>query len=180
VSVIAIQGTKGSYSEEAVGVMFDDSAELLECADFAETFAAVVSGKADRAVVPLRNKIIGDIESAVTALQQTNLKILDQLMLEVRHVLAGTPDAEFADIESVRSHEEALRQCSKFIADNKFQAVTGADTASSVRRIVAEGDKKTAAIGSRRACEMYGGKILRENIADDAENITYFYLVGRH
>ena len=65
-------------------------------------------------------------------------------------------------------------------SDNKFQAVTGTDTASSVRRIVAEGDKKTAAIGSRRACEMYGGKILRENIADDAENITYFYLVGRH
>jgi len=180
VTVIAIQGVRGSYSEEAVGRMFDDSVEVLECTNFADTFAAVVSGKADRAVVPLSNSIVGEIESAVVELQQTNLKILDQLMLEVRHVLAGAPDAELADIEIVRSHPEALRQCSKFIADNNLAAEIGADTASSIRRIVEEGDKKKAAIGSRRACEMYGGKVLGDDIADDAENITYFYLVGRH
>ncbi len=178
--LVAIQGVRGSYSEEAVGVMFGDAVEILECGDFAETFAAVVSARADYAVVPLRNKIIGEIESAAAALQQTNLKILDQLLLEVRHVLVGTPDSRLENIERIRSHEEALKQCRIFLAEGSWNVETGKDTASSIRRIVADGDAKRAAIGSRRACEMYGGKILRENIADDAENITYFYLVGRH
>lgn len=178
-SVIAIQGVRGSYSEEAVGRMFGDTVELLECADFAEMFAAVESEKAERAVVPLRNKIIGEVESAVREFQKTNLKILDQLMLEVRHVLIGTPDAEFENIEIIRSHEEALKQCRNFLAQKDWRIETGRDTASSVRRVIADGDPRKAAIASRRAWEIYGGKILKESISDDPENITYFYLVGK-
>lgn len=179
-SLIAIQGIRGSYSEEAVGQMFGDSVEILECADFAETFDAVLNDRADRAVVPLRNKIIGEVESAVREFQKTNLKILDQLLLPVRHVLVGTPDADYENIEIVRSHVEAIKQCQKFLATGGWQIEEGRDTASSVRRVVQEGDAKKAAIGSRRAVEIYGGKILHEDIADDTENITYFYLVGRH
>ena len=48
-----------------------------------------------------------------------------------------------------------------------------------LEKIVAAKDEKQSAIGSRRAAEIYGGKILRENIADDLENITWFYLLGR-
>jgi prephenate dehydratase len=177
---IAIQGIQGSYSQEAVERMFGGEVAVLECGDFTETFDAVISDKADYALVPLRNKIIGEVESAVREFQKTNLKIKDQLMLEVRHALIGAPGAEYENIEIIRSHEEALKQCRKFLAEKDWRIETGKDTASSVRRIVADGDPKKAAIGSRRACDIYGGKILREDIADDMENITYFYLVGRH
>lgn len=176
---VAIQGARGSYSEEATLKMFGKKAEILECADFAETFQALLAKKANYAVVPLKNKIVGEIKQATAILRKTGLRILDELPLEVRHVLVGTPDAEFENLKSVRSHVEALKQCRRFLSEHaQIRQIIGADTASSIRRIVEENNLQNAAIGSRRAAEIYGAKILRENIADDAENWTYFYLIG--
>ena len=58
---VAIQGIRGSYSEEAVREIFGSTAVIVECIDFGQTFAAVRDGAADTAVVPLKNKIVGDI-----------------------------------------------------------------------------------------------------------------------
>ena len=176
---VAIQGVKGSYSEEAVWQLFGGGASIVECCDFDETFAAVRLGDADNAVVPVRNKIVGEICRPVELLAEGSLKVLDKVPLRVRHVLTGTADAKFEDLVSVRSHVEALKQCRNFLAGHPhLTQVVGADTASSVKRIVEESTRTHAAIGSRRAAELYGAKILREDIADDIDNWTTFYLLG--
>lgn len=176
---VAIQGVKGSYSEEAAHGFFGESAEIIECLNFEETFRSVISRQTKYAVVPLKNKIVGEITSATEFLIQTNLKISDELPLEVRHVLCGTKTAEFENLITVRSHIEALKQCRKFLSGNRhLRQVIGADTASSIRRIVEENLPENAAIGSRRAAEIYGAKILQEDIADDPDNWTTFYVIG--
>ena len=176
---VAIQGISGSYSEEAVRKMFGEKAEILECLSFEETFQAVLSKKAKFALVPVNNKIVGEIKSATNILKRTNLQILDELPLEIQHVLVGTNDANIEKLQTIYSHEEALKQCRKFLSENTdWQTIIGGDTASCVRRIIKEDDAKDAAIGSRRAAEIYGGKILKENIADDLENVTTFYLIS--
>ncbi len=175
---VAIQGVKGSYSEEAARRFFGAEANIVECVNFEDTFNSVVSKQTKYAVVPLRNKIVGEITSATEFLNRTKLKISDELPLEVRHVLVGTSDAEFENIRTVRSHIEALKQCREFLANNNhLQQIIGADTAASIRRIVEENLSENAAIGSRRAAEIYGAKILRENIADDLDNWTTFYVL---
>jgi prephenate dehydratase len=178
-SLVAIQGVKGSYSEEATLRILGDGAQILECENFEDTFTAVEFGRAEWAVIPVENKIVGEIETPQRLLRLSGLRILERLPLEVRHVLAGTPDAEFEVLESVRSHVEALKQCRRFLSEHKnMTQIIGSDTASSVRRIVDEDIPVNTAIGSRRAAELYGAKILRENIADDLENWTTFYLIG--
>lgn len=175
---VAIQGVKGSYSEEAARRFFGAKAEIVECLNFEDTFRSVVSNETRYAVVPLKNKIVGEITSATEFLNRTNLKISDELPLEVHHVLAGTRDAEIENVKTVRSHIEALKQCRRFLSDNKnLRQIIGADTASSVRRIVEENLAENSVIGSRRAAEIYGAKILKENIADDLDNWTTFYLI---
>ncbi len=175
---VAIQGVKGSYSEEAAREFFGAKANIVECLNFEDTFNSVVSKQTKYAVVPLKNKIVGEITSATEFLNRTNLKITGELPLEVRHVLVGTQDAEIENIKTVRSHIEALKQCRNLLSNNRhLQQIVGADTASSVRRIVEESILENAAIGSRRAAEIYGAKILRENIADDSDNWTTFYLL---
>lgn len=176
---VAIQGAIGSYSEEAVREIFGDDAAILECLDFAAAFAAVDSGLVQNAVIPVENKIVGPITGAVDLLKRKKYTVLEKMPLKVRHVLAGTRGARFEDLLSVQSHVEALKQCRTFLAayPNLTQAV-GADTASSIRRIVEEGDPTHAAIGSRRAADLYGAEIMRENIADDIDNWTVFYLIG--
>jgi prephenate dehydratase len=178
-TLTAIQGVRGSYSEEAAIRILGQGADILECADFEETFAALSAKKADFAVVPVRNKIVGEIEAAVSLLQSNRFKVLEELPLRVKHVLAGCDGARFEDLQTVRSHIEALKQCRRFLTANpRLKQVIGADTASSVRRIVEEGAAANAAIGSRRAAEMYGATIITEDIADDLDNWTTFYLLG--
>ena len=176
---VAIQGVAGSYSEEAVRQLFGGDASILECLDFEETFDAVRVGDADNAVVPVINKIIGEIRRPVELLGAGSFKILDKLPLRVQHVLAGTPDGNFEELVSVRSHVEALKQCGRFLASHpQLTQVIGADTASSIKRIVEGSNPTHAAIGSRRAAELYGAKILCEDIADDIDNWTTFYVIG--
>jgi prephenate dehydratase len=169
----------GSYSEEAVSVIFGGDALLLECEDFDATFAAVRSGNADSAVIPVENRIVGQIDRPVELLNASRYKIIERLSLRVRHVLAGAPKAELHGLKSVRSHIEALKQCRRYLSANPhLTQVVGADTASSVRRVVDDGDLTRAAIGSRRAAELYGADVLQEDIADDIDNWTIFYLIG--
>lgn len=175
---VAVQGVKGSYSEEAAIKFFGGKAEIIECSSFQEIFESVILKRSEFAVVPLRNKIVGEIFSATEFLKRTNLKISDALALEISHVLCGTRNAELNYIKTVRSHIEALKQCRKFLSGkHDFQQITGADTASSIRQIIKENLPENAAIGSRRAAEIYGAKILLEDIADDSDNWTKFYLI---
>ncbi len=176
---VAIQGVAGSYSEEAVREIFGIDVTVVECADFETTFKAVQTGRAENAVVPVENKIVGEIGKTVHLLKSGEYRILDKVPLKVRHVLAGLPGARFDELTSVRSHVEALKQCGKFLHSSpKLTQIIGADTASSIRRIVDEADPMKSAIGSRRAADLYGAEILKENIADDIDNWTIFYLIG--
>jgi prephenate dehydratase len=179
-SVAAIQGVRGSYSEEATHRLLGLDAEIIECVDFAATFDAVANATVEYAVIPIENKIVGEIEGSMSLLRAGAYRIFEKLPLKVMHVLAGTPDSKFELIRSVRSHVEALKQCRHFLTTSShLTQVIGADTASSVRLIVDENITENAAIGSRRAAEIYGAKIIADNIADDHDNWTTFYLIGR-
>ncbi len=178
-TTVAIQGIRGSYSEEAAMTLIA-GAELLECEDFAETFSSLEAGRAVYAVVPVKNKIVGDIEGTARFLREKHFPIIDQLSLKVSHVLAGPLHAKLETIETVRSHVEALKQCRRYLGlKPDWTQIVGSDTASSVRWVTEQGNAANASIGSRRAVEMYGAKVLAEDIADDSENWTLFYLVGK-
>ncbi len=175
---VAIQGIKGSYSEEAALKLFGNTARIEEFSSFFETFQALLVKSVDYAVIPLKNTIIGEISTAVEFFNQTDLEIIDELPLDIRHALIGTNEASLDEIKTVRSHIEALKQCGQFFSENQnIRQIIGSDTASSIRRIIADDLAENAAIGSLRAAEIYGGKVLAENIADEITNQTFFYLM---
>lgn len=177
-TTVAIQGICGSYSEEAA-LLIVRRAAIVECEDFAAAFHAVLTGRTEYAVVPVENKIVGEIEGAMKIMRSGEFVVHERIPLKVEHVLAGTHDAALESIENVRSHVEALKQCRRYLSANShWTQLIGADTASSVRQVVEMGDRTGAAIGSRRAAEIFGAKILAENVADDPDNWTAFCLVG--
>lgn len=177
---VAIQGIRGSYSEEAARKMLGASTNLIECNDFISTLGAVSSNCAECAILPLRNKIVGEVETVANLLKKSDLRILEEFDLQIHHVLAGTAKAEIDDVTTVLSHSEALKQCSVFLAQNRrFRQIAGGDTATSIRRIVSENSRENAAIGSERAALFYGAKILSYDVANDADNWTTFGLIGR-
>ncbi len=177
---IAVQGFKGSYSEEAAEKMLGGGFEIVSSFSFGEGFGHILEGRADYGVFPIQNKIIGNIERVILLLMETNLKIYDRLKLEIKHALIGTMDAQVQDVKFVYSQREAFLQCKKFFLRNpNLKMIESPDTALSVREVITKGSTKNAAIASKRAAEIYGGRVLCENIADDKENWTLFCLVGR-
>ena len=112
-TVIAIQGTFGSYSEEAARQMAGDEAVLLECSDFDSVFEALLNNKADLAVVPVHNKIVGTIERPAELIRINGIKVHKKLKLPIEHFLVGVAGSSINDIAVVRSHTEALKQCGK-------------------------------------------------------------------
>jgi prephenate dehydratase len=176
---IAIQGVAGSYSEEATRELFGADVTIVECSDFEHAFSALRLGNAELAVIPVENKLVGEIQGTASLLRSNQFKVLETLTLDVRHVLAGTHESELDELLSVRSHVEALKQCRSFL--ERYPAIIqeiGADTASSVRRVVRDGDRTKGAICSRRAADMYGAKVLCDEVADDKDNWTVFYAIG--
>ncbi len=180
-SRVAIQGIRGSYSEAAAVRLLGAAAVIMECEDFAAVFQALDTGEAQRAVVPVTNRIVGEIATVATWIAKTKPTITDRIQLNIDHVLAAVPGTTFEEILLVVSHPEALKQCSKFLLGSpQIASVAAGDTASSVRRIMGDGMTTQAAICSREAAALYGAHVIRDDIADEKDNWTEFVLVELH
>lgn len=176
---VAIQGIRGSYSSVAAFKAFGDDLELIECASFEGVFQAMASGLATHAVLPVRNSTVGKIGTTTRLIANHRPKELGEVEVRVDHVLAARPGTKFDELDSVRSHSEAFRQCAIFLNGNpQLRTIIGFDTASCIRSVVHDEIVGQAAICSREAADIYGGDILREHIADSRDNKTTFSILS--
>ncbi|MGO9323950.1 MAG: prephenate dehydratase [Terracidiphilus sp.] len=176
---IAIQGEPGSFSHEAALKLVPD-AEILPCALSAEVFAALDSGLADAAAIPIENSLAGSVLEHFDLLLHHDVKVIRETLIRIRHNLIAVAGAKIGEIDRVYSHAVALGQCRRFLAEHPaMKAVAFYDTAGSVKQLVSTHDAKAAAIASERAAAYYGAEILARGIEDDAENYTRFFLVRR-
>lgn len=177
---VAIQGIRGSYSEEAALKMLGISVNALECDSFDDALRSLVDGTATYAVLPLRNKIVGNISAVNELIRRANVRIVDEMDLAIDHKLIGCSGGSIEHLTTVCSHIEAIRQCRRFLASHpRIASISGPDTASSVRSVMLSNNSKLAAIGSARAAEIYGAKVIGTDIADDKNNWTRFGLMER-
>ncbi|MEZ5306755.1 MAG: prephenate dehydratase domain-containing protein [Pyrinomonadaceae bacterium] len=176
---MAIQGIAGSYSDDAANILVPSS-EIVECRSFNDTFEAVTAGVAECAVVPLRNKIVGEIVPATNALARSGLRPFESIELTVKHVLTAVGGATLETIKKIISHPEAIKQCRNFFESHpEIEAISDHDTASSVRKVAESNDVSLGAIASERASVLFGTQVIARDIADDIDNYTTFYLVKR-
>ncbi len=176
---IAIQGEPGSFSHEAALKLVPD-AEIQPCALSAEVFAALDSGAADAAAIPIENSLAGSVLEHFDLLLHHDVRVVRETLIRIRHNLIAVPGASLVGIDRVYSHAVALAQCRRFLAQYpRMKAVAFYDTAGSVKQLVSMQDAHAAAIASEQAAIYYGGEILARGIEDDAENYTRFFLVRR-
>ncbi len=176
---IAIQGELGSFSHEAAEAMLP-SAKVVPCARSIEVFDRVKRGTVDGAVIPIENSLAGSVAEHLDLLLGREVHIVREFRLRIVHNLIALPGAKLGDVRRVFSHPVALDQCRDLFAKNRrLQPVPFYDTAGSVKHVVAEGLRDAAGIASRRAAEVYAGKILKAGVEDDKKNFTRFFLIKR-
>jgi prephenate dehydratase len=176
---VAFQGEPGAFSEDAAIELLGPKIDLVPRPTFGSLFSSLAEGLADYAIVPVENSLVGSIQPALDLFLQSSMMTAGEVVIQIRQQLIGCPGAVFEELEAVESHPAALAQCRRFLAAYpRILPIESEDTAGSVARIIERGDRKCAAIAGRRAAELYGGSILKENIEDDPENYTRFLLLA--
>lgn len=176
---VAIQGEPGSFSEEAALRLLGADLEIVGYRQFDEVFQAVLGGAAECCVIPVENSLTGSIHRNYDLLRRSGLRIHRELYLHISHNLIVVPGTRFENLNAVISHPVALGQCEKFFeAHPQLRMTPTHDTSGSVRELMESGSRSTGAIAGRRACEVFGGEILREGIQDNDANFTRFVQLG--
>lgn len=176
----AYQGARGAFSEEAARALLGSDTALLACRTLADLFDALVDGRAQMAVVPVRNSIVGAVPGAAELMAHHGAQVLREHIQPINQTVIGPPGATLETIRIVWSHPVALAQCTKWFGRYPYTTPSAAfDTAGAVEEVIHRNDLSHAAIAARRAAEVYGGVILDECIQDCADNVTRFVLVSR-
>jgi prephenate dehydratase len=175
---IAFQGERGANSHIACNEAYRRY-EPLPCPTFEDAFAAVRTGRAALAMIPIDNSVAGRVADIHHLMPRSGLHIVAEWFLPVQHQLMAPKGASLKTIETVESHVHALGQCRNIIRALGVKAVVAADTAGAAREVAEAGDITRAALATTLAARIYGLKILKKNVADAKHNTTRFVVLAR-
>jgi prephenate dehydratase len=176
---VAIQGEAGSFSHEAAKRMIP-KCEVVSCARSLEVFQRLENREVDAVVIPIENSLAGSVIEHFDLLLAGKAFIQKEFRLRIAHNLIAAPGVEFGDLRRAYSHPVALDQCRDFFRDHpRIEATPFYDTAGSVKHVVKNDLRDSAAIAGKHSAEVYGGKILKAGLEDDKRNFTRFFLLRR-
>ncbi len=174
---VAFQGDKGAYSHLACLEVFPD-VEAQACKTFDQTFKLAKENSEYKILIPITNSSTGSIADMHYLMPKYKLQIHAEHFQKVNHNLLGIKGSKLHNIKTVRSHAQAISQCSKIISKNNLKAIVSTDTAGSAKFISEKKDASEAAIASELAAKIYDLEIIKSNIEDETGNITRFLVMG--
>jgi prephenate dehydratase len=176
----AYLGPEGTFAEAALRrVVASSEGAHVPQPSVAAALAAVRSGDADAALVPLENSVEGSVPATMDGLADGDpLVITREVFLPVAFVLAARPGVALADVASVASHPHALAQTSGWLSRNLPRVVPLSTTSTAGAAEAVAAGTYDAAVCAPLAAERYGLVALAEDIADHAGAVTRFVLVS--
>jgi chorismate mutase/prephenate dehydratase len=174
---IGFLGPTGTFSHWASVQKFGSSVDYVSLADIPAVFDEVVRGHVDYGLVPVENSIGGGIVDTLDAFLHSSAKICAEVKITVHHyLLARDP---WDKITAIYSKPEIFSQCRKWLAAMaKDRQVQPAASSAKAAEMAAQ-QSGVAAIGTRLAGQLHGLTVLFENIEDDPDNETRFFVIGR-
>ena len=178
-AMVACQGVEGAYSQIACEKLFS-APSIMYCRNFESVFAAIESGLCRYGILPLENTVAGSVNSVYDQMISHNFYIVRSTRIKVAHSLLAKPGAKLEDIKEVYSHEQAINQCSKFLAEHKNIHVNVCSNTAAAAKLVAESDRAdVAAISSANCAALYGLSSIASDIQNDGNNHTRFICISK-
>jgi len=177
---VAIKGIGGSFHDQVAQDVFGQQYTPLFCKSFSDILRKVSAEEADYGVLAIENSLAGTILENYRLLRDNLIEITGERYLQIDHNLLALPGTKIDEIETVLSHEMALKQCQHFLDDQRIMnRKPYLDTASATQLIRANEMKGYAAIGSLEAATKYGLEVLSRNIQDNPRNYTRFLIIQK-
>ena len=174
---IGYLGPGGSFSHTAVMLKFGQSVEYEPLADITSIFDEVSKGHCDLGLAPVENTMGGGVIETLDALIDSDVKVCAEVLMAIHHNLLGNCTLE--EIEKIYSKPEVFAQCRNWLSATFKEAKTIAVASTAKAAQLAASEPRAAAIGSSVAAELYGLRIVCENIEDITNNITRFLVISR-
>ena len=171
---VAFAGAPGANSHRAALEMVPDCLPL-PCFSFEDAIDAVKAGRAGAAAIPVENSQHGRVADIHFLLPESGLHIVAEHFLRINHALMAVGDGPF---EAAYSHPQALGQSRKYLRERGIVPLSYADTAGAAAHVAERGDANIAAIAPPLAAELYGLRIVDNDVEDAADNTTRFLLLA--
>jgi prephenate dehydratase len=177
---VALQGAPGCNGHRAA-LEYDADCLPLPCFAFEDALDAVKEGRADRAIIPIENSQHGRVADIHFLLPESGLYIVGEHFLSIHHALMGLPkeNGEVGPFAAAYSHPQALGQSRHYLRERGIVPMSYADTAGAAAFVKEQGDTDACAIAPALAAELYGLKIVEQDVEDAADNTTRFVVLSR-
>lgn len=183
---IGYQGIPGSFSEEATLSYIESehlgSIETVPCMSSRSVLDNLATYQIDRGIIAMENARGGVVHESIHALANARCKVRSMFHIQVNQCLLVKPGIELDQITEIKSHPQALKQCSKFLKQNfsNIPQLEAEDTAEAARKLHS-GDyaDTTAVIAPARSAEIYSLNVSQFGIQDLKDNQTLFLVVER-
>ena len=178
-ATVACQGVEGAYSQLACEKIFR-APSIMYCRTFDNVFSAIESGLCRYGILPIENSLAGSVNSVYDQLISRKCYIVRSTRVKIDHTLLAPAGTRLEDIREIWSHEQAIQQCSGFLAENKQWRVNICTNTAAAAQMVAEsGRTDVAAISSGNCATLYGLEILKSDIQNNSNNHTRFICISR-
>ncbi|MEP5938034.1 MAG: prephenate dehydratase [Erythrobacter sp.] len=171
---IAFQGAPGANSHRAAMEAMPEALPL-PCFSFEDALESVKAGKAGCAIIPIENSQHGRVADIHFLLPESGLAIVGEYFMPIHHALMSTGDGPF---QAAYSHPQALGQSRFFLRERNIVPLSYADTAGAAAHVAEKGDPTIASISPPIAAELYGLKIIEDNVQDSSDNMTRFVILA--
>jgi chorismate mutase/prephenate dehydratase len=178
--MVACQGVEGAYAQIACEKIFKDPF-IMYFKNFDGVFNAIEQGLCNYGVLPIENSTAGSVKKVYDLMIRHNFSIVRTFRLKVDHNLLALPSADIAGIKEIYSHEQAINQCSAFLATMPgVKVIPVENTAVAAQMVANSGRCDVAALSSRSCAELYGLTCLASSIQDKGNNYTRFICIAKN
>jgi chorismate mutase/prephenate dehydratase len=174
---IGFLGPKGSFSHTAAMLKFGQSVEYEALTDITSIFDEVSKGHCDLGLAPIENTTGGGVIETLDALIDSDVKVCAEVLMAIHHNLLG--NCPLDEIEKIYSKPEVFAQCRNWLSATFKEAKTVPVASTAKAAQIAAEESGAAAVGSKVAAELYGLRIVCENIEDIANNVTRFLVISQ-
>jgi chorismate mutase/prephenate dehydratase len=179
-ALVACQGVEGSYQQQATEKLFSYP-DILYFDSFDKVFSAVEKGMCQYGILPIENSTAGSVTQVYDLMEKHHFYICGAQKLRLDHRLMRKNGDSDQPITEIVSHEQALRQCSRFLEAHPEIRVTRMENTAVAAKYVSEcGRDDVAAIASRVCAELYGLDIVDDAVSNSEYNYTRFICISRH
>lgn len=176
---IVYLGPEGSYTQEAAINKFGINKTYYSVNSIKNIFYEINEDRATYGIVPIENSSNGIVGDTINCFNSYDLNIIGETVLDIHHTLVSNC-SKIEDIKIIYSKDIAFDQCSIFLenyhlSEVKYEYVDSTTKAA----LLASKMPNSAAICSKLAAKTSNIPILFNNIEDNKNNKTRFFIISK-